>query len=128
MGWRDDHDYDDIRIGRHRDDPKSQSGIGIISLLTSIVVGALLVVLIVVATLIAVGQNGQVNDKDPLAVVVGLGILLGLGGALVGLVLGVVGALQTDRNILCAVLGAIFNALIVLGVIGLACMGAMAGG
>src|SRR5450755_1194271 len=106
MGWRDndDYDYDRIKIGRRDegDRSKSQSGIGIISLLISVVVGVLLVVLIVVATLIAVGQNGQVNDKDPLAVVVGLGILLGLGGALVGLVLGVVGAMQTDRNILCS--------------------------
>jgi hypothetical protein len=128
MGWRDDYDYDDIKLDRHEHGPKSQSGIGITSLLISVVVGALLVVLIVVATLIAVGQNGQVNDQDPLAVVVGLGILFGLGGALVGLVLGVVGSLQSDRKILCAVLGAIFNTLILVGVIGLICTGVMLGG
>ena len=133
MGWNDDYDdddYGDIRMGgRDRDraePPTSQSGIGIISLITSVVAGVMLAVLIVAAVVISAGPNPP-PDNDPKMVMIVLGLIASLAAALIGLILGIIGCIQPHRGILCAVLGSIFNALILLGVIGLICAGVMFG-
>ena len=83
--------------------------------------------LIVIAGVISLNQNGQVDDRDPAMMAVSLGILAGCGFSLMGLVLGLVGCFQSDRNPLCGILGSIFNGLILLGVGGLICLGILGG-
>ena len=109
--------------GRQSGEREGQSGIGIISLLTSVITAMLIAVLFVVVVIISVGPNGPPPDNDPKMVMIGLGFLTCLGAALIGLVLGIVGSIQPHRGILCAILGAVFNALILLGVSGLICAG-----
>jgi hypothetical protein len=131
MSWHDDDDdYDDIRIRRRprrSREREGQSGIGVISLLTSIVTGVLIAVLFVFVMIISVGPNGPPPDDDPKVIMIGLGFLASMGAALIGLVLGIVGSIQPHRGILCAILGAVFNALILFGVIGLICTGILFG-
>jgi hypothetical protein len=131
----DDDEFDDLDIGRYPkrgyrapDAPRPQSGLGIASLLLSIFCGVSLFGLIAMAGIISINQNGQVNDNDPAMVALGLGILASCGFTLIGLVLGAVGCFQPDRNPICAILGSIFNLLILLGVGSLMCLGIVLGG
>lgn len=124
-----DDEYDDIRMSNYRAPAEMpQSGMGVASLFIAILVGIGLFALIAIATAMAMGKNGPPNNNDPMMVLVGLGIIGGCGLALVGLVLGIIGALQSNRKSLCGILGASFNGLILLGVGGLMCLGLAVGG
>ena len=128
----DDFDVDDIRIGRQRQRVRDQgplphSGLGIASLLISIAVGIAVFAIFAVVVVISIKQNGQINDKDPLIIVLSLGIVGGCGIAMVGLTLGIIGSLQSDRAALCGILGSVFNGMILLGVGCLMCIGIVAG-
>ena len=103
------------------------SGLGIASLFIAIVMGILLFILFSIAVVISIKQNGQINDNDPVMVSLVLGMMGGLGMTLIGLVLGIIGALQPDRKGLYGVLGSAFNAMILLGVGGVICLGILAG-
>jgi hypothetical protein len=132
----DDDDYDDIRVGRgrrrDRDDapagPKPQSGLGIASVCLAIVVFVGYFFLIATIGVIAAQNNAPMKDDDPVAVVGGLGIIGTFCLNLIGLVMGFVGCFQSDRNVLCAILGTTFNAILLFGVIALVCAGLMMGG
>lgn len=130
--YYDHDDYDDFDIRRGGDDRRSeplpQSGLGIASLLMAIGLAVLMFALIAGAVIMAANQNGQVNDRDPVAAVLGLGILACCGFTLIGFVLGLVGCFQPDRGALCGILGSIFNGLILLGVGSLMCVGLVLGG
>ncbi len=93
----------------------------------AIVIGIAMFILVMIATIFAIRQNGAPADNDPVMGVVGLGIIVGCGLSLVGLVLGIIGAMQPERRGLYGVLGSIFNGLILLGVGGLLCLGILAG-
>jgi hypothetical protein len=120
-------DYDDIRLNVRDQGPKPMSGMGLASLLIAIGMGLLLLVLVGIAGIVSAEQGGQMNENDPAAILLGLGILGGLGGTLIGLVLGIVGCYQPDRSIVLAVLGTIFNGLVILGVLSLFCIGILMG-
>ncbi len=135
MGWRDDSVDDiDIRLPRSRNQPPpggpfSQSGLGVASLVISIIVGITMFATIVGATIMVADQvNQPMNDDDPRAIVLGLLILGGIGVALVGLVLGILGAMQPNTSPICAIIGIVFNGLILLAVGGMMCFGMAVGG
>ncbi len=80
------------------------------------------------AAVIAAGNNAPMRDDDPKAVVIGLGFIASGCLNLVGLVLGCVGTFQPNRSVLCGILGAVFNAVLLFGVIALVCLGLAMGG
>jgi hypothetical protein len=129
----DDDDYDDIRVGgrRHRDAPpgeKPQSGLGVGSIFLGIIVFVGYFVVIGAAVVIAGGNNNApMRDDDPVAVALGLGIIGTFCLNLIGLVLGIVACFQSDRNMLCGILGTVFNAILFFGVITLVCAGLLMG-
>jgi len=130
----DDDDYDDIRVGRrpYRDAPpgvKPQSGLGIGAIFLAIIVFVGYFVVFGAAVVIAGGNNNPPRrDDDPVLVVLGLGIIGTFCLNLIGLVLAIVGCFQSDRNILCGILGTVFNAILFFGVITLVCAGLLMGG
>ncbi|MSU77987.1 MAG: hypothetical protein EXS16_07810 [Gemmataceae bacterium] len=135
MGWRDDNVDDiDIRVPKSRSEPPPagpfrQSGLGITSLVISILVAIALVGTFVGITMMVVDQGGQQpNNNDPRMVTAGLMFLGGIGSALVGLILGILGSMQPNTSPICAILGIVFNSLILLGVGGMVCMGVAIGG
>ena len=122
-------DYDDIRIeGRQRrgDESKPPSGLGMVSVGIFALMFIALLFLVVVAAIAS--ANGPMNDNDPVAIITGLGIITCMGITFIGLVLGIVGVCQADRNNLTAILGSTFNAFLLFGVICLLCIGIAAGG
>jgi quinol-cytochrome oxidoreductase complex cytochrome b subunit len=125
-----DHlDYGDIRIGgrnRRGDESKSQSGLGMASVGISVLMFFVLLFLFAVAAIAS--ANGPLNDDDPVAIITGLGIIACMGITFVGLVLGIIGVCQPDRNNLTAILGSTFNAFLLFGVICLLCVGIAMGG
>ena len=133
MGWRDNRDDDDdIDIGRGRRDATAptkpgSAGWAIASFLISILNGLFLFVLILVATVITANQNAPMNDHDPKAIMLGLGILGGLALAVLGVILGFVGVGQKAGTVF-AILGIIFNGLVLLSVLGLLVVGLAVGG
>lgn len=134
MGWRDDSVDDiDIRVPRSRSEPPPagpfrQSGLGITSLVISILVAIALFAMFIVVTMMVVDQGGQQPaDNDPRMITVGLVFLGGIGIALVGLILGILGTMQPNTSPICAIIGIVFNGLILLGVGGMICMGAAIG-
>ena len=125
-------EYDDIRLKVRAPGPKAFSGLGLISLLIAIAAGVLGMILLMIAVVIGAHQEalGQppMNENDPMAIALGVGILGSLGGTLIGLVLGVVGCFQSERNLVLPILGTVLNALILLGAIFVMCLGLAAGG
>jgi hypothetical protein len=86
--------------------------------------GVGLFVLVVLAGVMAASNpGGKVDDKAPVVVMLGLGIIGGVLFAVVGAGLGIAGIVQKNRKKLFATLGLIFNALAVLGVVGLMIIG-----
>jgi hypothetical protein len=134
--YDDDDDYDDIRVGRRRlparadMGPKPQSGVGITSVCLAAVAFVGYVITFGVAVVYEANNNNNVprGNEDPVEMLLGLG-LIGSGCLnLAGVVLGFVGCFQSDRGIIWSILGAVFNTILVFGVIALVCAGlAMAG-
>jgi hypothetical protein len=116
-----DDDYD-IRVGRGRDrdrdrdaGPKPHSGVGITSIFCAIftLVGYFIVMAVAIA--MAVGNNNApVPENDPKVMAIGFGVLLAGCANFVGLVIGFIGCFQSDRNILCAVIGTVLNGILLL--------------
>lgn len=111
----DDEDHDDLRSIRRAESP--HSGVGILSIVLGIVTFFAFLALIVGAGVME--MNGRMGDDDPEALVLGVMLFACLGGWLIGLVLGIVGAFQSERNRVCAVVGLVVNGLLLVGVTGL---------
>jgi hypothetical protein len=122
----DDDDYD-IRRSRRRRRKKRQGGaaLGIISFAIAIICMFAVFVLLIAA--VVIGANGPVNDNDPVVVMLGLGIIGCMLAAVVGIVLGAVGAFQSNTiGTTCSIIGVAINTLILLGVLFVMCLGALA--
>jgi len=117
------------------DVPLRHSGLGIASLVIAIVAivgGFATLVLCLLARYLQMSTPGGLLPQAPEAIIVGLGLMCSAGGLLVGLILGIVGLVQSGRRKVCAVLGTVFNALILVGLctlwgIGMAIQGGRAG-
>jgi hypothetical protein len=118
-------DYDDIRLNNG---PKPMSGLGLASLLIAIGVILLEFLLVGIIVLLTAENNGQMNENDPAAIVLGLGILGSIGINLIGLVLGIVGCFQADRSIVLAVIGTTLNGLVLFGAASFFCVALIMGG
>ena len=95
-------------------EPDKHSGVGIASFVLSLLCGVGEVVLVVIAVAMEANTPGVFDQESPEAAVLGLLVLLGLVLALAGVGLGVGGLLQPRRKRVFAVLGLVFNGLIVL--------------
>ena len=108
-------------------DSYRQSGLGIASLILSILIGIMLFVAICVAGFMEASTPGGVSDDSPILVLVGLFVLAGMVGNLVGIVLAAVGLAQKDRAKIVSVIGLSLNIMCLLGVAALMVIGIMAG-
>ena len=103
------------------------SRLGITSIILAILAGLTLVGLLATAMLLAMNHHGQeLADDSPEMIGLGVGVMFALLIALVGGILALIGLFMTDRKRMTAVIGMIFNSLIVLAVVGLMILGATA--
>lgn len=99
-----------------------QSGLGIASLVLSIIAGLVMVVPLFFAAVL-VAQNPNIADDDPQAVALGCGMIVGVLLAALAGILGLVGLFQPDRGKTCAILGTLFAGIEIIGMIGLIVLG-----
>lgn len=104
-----------------------QSGLGIASLILSILIGIMLFVTICFAGYMEAATPGGMTDDSPILVLVGLFILAGMFGNFVGVILAAVGLAQKDRAKSVSVIGLCFNVMCLLGVAALMVLGTVAG-
>jgi hypothetical protein len=103
-----------------------QSGLGIASLVLSIIAGLMLGVPLVIA-MVLVARNPNLAEDDPRAMVVGCAMLVGLLLAVVAGILGLIGLFQPDRSRVCAALGVVFAGIEVFGMAGMLVLGLLIG-
>ena len=126
-----------VRVGSERENRHSRMGIA--SFVISILATVLVVTLFIIAAVIGTSAFGNVQDPqsiDPQSLqespalvglaAVGLGMLASIAFYLLGLGLGVAGIIQRRRKRLFAVLGAIFNGIVLLLIVGLVAFGFVA--
>lgn len=103
---------------------KPHSGMGIASVIISVLVGlGTLVLLVVAGVMSAQAPGGQMDEKSPEAIALGCSILGAVVICVVGLILGFAGIAQQDRKKVFGVLGVIFNGGIVLLIVGIILLG-----
>lgn len=90
------------------------SGVGIASFVTSIVAGALIFLLVIIAGVLEVSTPGGMDEESIGAVLIGLFLFAFLGAELVALGLGIGGLIQKDRKKTFAILGVVFSATALL--------------
>jgi hypothetical protein len=121
----DDYDDDDFtsRLRKRSRRPRAvrHSVLGIASLAIAILMGFSIFFFIVLSAIFS--AQGPMNDRDPKAMVLGFGIIGSSALALVGGVLGVVGLFQPKRHKVFPIIGTIFNAILIFGVMFLMCIG-----
>ena len=100
------------------------SRLGIASFALSIISGIAIFVLVVCA---AVMVSKGVSDDSPTAIVLGLLMLGFMGLAFVSLCLGIAGLIQSQRKKVLAILGTVFSAVILIGIISLMVIGLAVG-
>lgn len=93
------------------------SGLGIASLVTSIVSGILIFLTILVAGVIESSTPGGMDEQSPEAMAVGLFLFTFLGLALISFGLGIAGLFQKDRKKTTSVLGTVFSGVTVIGTV-----------
>jgi hypothetical protein len=108
---------------RKRDEP--HSALGVVSLVIAVIAGLAMLVLFVTAAVLMEQSGGDLDEDSPETMALGLCAFAAFGLTLVGLGLGVAGVLQKDRKKLFGTLGLVANALVILGSLGLICLGAL---
>jgi hypothetical protein len=93
---------------------RKESGLGIASFLIGLVAGAMELVLIAIAAVMATSSPGGMDEKSPQAIVLGLGILAGLALAILGLLTGIVAMLDRRRAKVFAILGVLCSGMVLL--------------
>lgn len=121
------------------DGPMKQSGLGIASFILALVTLLLVVGSIISATVfvshVSGDAQGFLNELENIEaensipsdlasiMIAGLCIIASIGVAIIGLILGIVGAVQKNRRKVFAIIGIVLNGLIVLGTVGLVIIG-----
>lgn len=100
------------------------SGLGIASFIIAILSGIFDFLLVAVAGLLSAGDV-LMDETSPAAMIVGLFLIASVGVTFIGLGLGIVGVALPNRNKLFAWLGLVFNALVLIGLVGIMCLGAL---
>lgn len=103
------------------------SGLGIASFVVSLLVGAILMALVIVAGLMEAGTPGGIDEDSMAAVGLGLLLIAGMIGELVAGALGIAALLQSGRRKTFGVLGLVFAAMSLLGMVVLMIVGTLAG-
>jgi hypothetical protein len=103
-----------------------QSGLGIASLVLSLIAGVMIGIPLVFAVAL-VAQNPNLAEDDPTAIGLGCTMLVGVLLALLAGLLGLIGLFQPDRSRLCAILGVLFAGIEVFGIAGLFVLGLLVG-
>ena len=103
-----------------------QSGLGIASLILSILMGIMLFVAVCFAGFMEASTPGGMSDDSPFLVLIGLFVLVGMFGNFVGIVLAAVGLAQKNRAKTVSVIGLSLNIMCLLGVVALMVLGTVA--
>jgi hypothetical protein len=127
MDDRDDYDDLNIDLGPRHADPRERKGavLGITSLVLAVInVGLFIVAFIGVSMLPQAQQPGQPAEARVIVSGVGvIGVTIPI-LAIVGIVLGIIGAfLDNHTGLICAVLGIVFNSLVLITLVVLTCLG-----
>jgi hypothetical protein len=99
------------------------SWLGIASFVISILGGLAMLLLVGVAGYLQMSTPGGMDEKSTTAIVVGLLLFAVMGAHLVGAGLAIAGLTQKDRRKVFAVLGLVFNVLVILCTLGLMVIG-----
>lgn len=99
------------------------SGFGIASFVIALLCGFGEFALVMVLGFLESSTPGGIDEESAVAVVLGLALFGGVVLAFVGLVLGLVGLVTANRKKVFAVLGLMFNAMLVMAVVGLVLLG-----
>ena len=94
----------------------------------AMLIGMLAAGLVVTAGIVEASSPGGMDEQSPVAIIIGLGVFAIIGLSFVGSGLGIAGLFQPNRNRLFSILGLIFNALIIFGLVGLIAIGLAVGG
>ena len=92
-----------------------QSGLGIASLILSIVSALAIFVLIMLAGMVESATPGGMDENSPEAILIGLFLVGFMGAALLGLGLGIGGLVQQNRNKTLAIVGTVLSAVTLVG-------------
>lgn len=99
------------------------AGLGIASFLVGLLVGFGEMAAVGWAGYTEVTHPGTMTAESPQAMILGLAMLGGLGLAFLGALLGIGGLFQTNRKRIFAVLGVIFNVMVVVAFVALMVIG-----
>lgn len=101
------------------------SGLGLASFVLSVVTAGAMFVVFLIAGVVAVSQPGGLDEKSPVAVIIGLFLVGLIVMELIALGLGISGFLQRQRKVVFAVLGTVISAITIFGTIALIVIGNM---
>ncbi|KWV13563.1 hypothetical protein [Xanthomonas translucens] len=104
------------------------SGLGIASFAVSLIAAVLTLVLVGICAALVYSQPDSLDDDSPLAMLVGMAMLIGIVAELAAAALGIGSLFQRDRRKLYGVLGLIFAIATLVGVAALIVFGLMRGG
>jgi len=100
-----------------------QSGLGITSFVLAISAGVTAFALVAIAGALEASTPEGMDEESPQAMIVGLGIFGVVGLNMLGIGLGVAGLVHPNRLRTFAVLGLVFNILVILGLGGIMVIG-----
>jgi hypothetical protein len=107
--------------------PPRHSGLGIISIVLAALSAVAVVVTLVIAGVMSAKDPTMFdNDQAPATMALGAAVILGACLSLVGVGLGIGGLVDKNRKKVFPTIGVVFNALIILAVVGLMILGALA--
>lgn len=111
--------YDPATLAAMYGAPRRHGGIGIASFVISIIAAIGIITLLIIASVMMINAGGKLDEKSPAAITVGCSVFVFILAAVVGLILGIVAALQQNTKRLFGILGLCFNLgiLLVLGVL-----------
>ncbi len=94
---------------------QGHSKIGIASFIIAMCVMVISFMLVLFSSLVQVKNPSYFEDDSAGAVLLGLMVIFAAFAGLCGVVLGIAGLFEKNKNIIFSILGAVFNAMVVLG-------------